>query len=153
MRHALTKRSVFGALVLALFAAPTLLVGAQAPLDVCLPLCDIPSTANGYATPATVVLSGSTLQWSSADGQYHSATSADYALDARIFDLDEEGGPGAATFEIRDDGLYVKNKGMDEWTLASSALDVGGGAFVLQYQCLFHYRFQKGAIVVAPSGP
>lgn len=114
--------------------------------DVCAPVCTVPSTRFGYATPATVVVSGSTVQWTSEDGEYHSSTSASACFDTRF----EPGDVGAVTFTIHEGALYASSDGKPA-ARCDHAVSAGGGAFTIDYSCIFHPTFQKGAIVVLPD--
>lgn len=141
----------------------------------CVPLCETRATRSGYASPATVVQPGTTLVWTSADADSHTATSDvptehkpsaivngapayghDPCLDVNL----SEGDPGKARVDVRDGQLAVLGEDeLDEpadqqtWKACGEAIALPGGGWLLTYQCTKHPQLQHGALVVSPASP
>lgn len=106
-----TLALVAPALALLLAAGPLGLLPSASGLggvSVCAPACEVPShTTAGYLPPATVVLSGSTVTWSSLDVAGHSATSEGLCLHVTY----DQGRPGSETFVVLDGVLHTAESG------------------------------------------
>lgn len=134
-------------------ATPALLpdaaLAAAAPR--CIPSCDVQGNRRAMVTPVTVVQDGSTVTWSPTpvDAEPHTATSAGFALD----ELYDSYTPGAASFELRDDGLYVRSEttANADWEKATDATVLPDGSALLPYICNLHQTFQRGALLVTPN--
>lgn len=147
--------------------------GGDDPTPACVPLCETRATRSGYASPVTVVEPGTTLTWTSADADSHTATSdvpAEHKPSAIVngvpayghgpcMDVNlSEGNPGKARIDIIGGQLAVLDEDqLDDppdqqtWNVCEEATRLPGGAWVLTYQCTTHPQLQHGTLAVVPS--
>lgn len=134
-----------------LFLVGILAIAALAPLAVaagsCVPSCEVLANTYAFASPVTILSSGSTLTWTFLDPliPVHTATSAEACFDEAI----NAARDGAATLTIASGALFASTaKGTRACT---SATALPGGSFTLNYVCLYHKQM-VGQLVVNPGG-
>lgn len=129
-----------GALLLSGLPAPS----AAAPVDVCAPACTVLAGPVVFAPPTTVVVSGSTVTWTTpADTTAHTATADSLCFHTQF----PVGASGSARFRIEEGVLYAKVPLKAE-AACTDALPLGPDAFLLRYVCLFHLPMVGELVVV-----
>lgn len=176
MRSSLTWLGLVAALVLVASGAVAHLSGVsveaepaashEAPL--CVPLCDVDSSRQGFVPGLVVVQEGVPVNWTSSDGDPHTASanpvqdtpgmiaegSADHYPDA-CFDVHfQPGGSGEVVFDVREDGLYAKETSTfgGQWQACQAATELAEG-WLVAYHCAIHPQFQQAGILVLPASP
>lgn len=127
-------------------AASLLVAAALAPVAsaLCAPACDVATTPialPAYAPPATVVLSGSTVTWTTLDDPHTATSKADMCMNAFY----SEGSPGSATLSIVG-GKLLATVGTTTKT-CTSATALPDGSLVLAYTCLYHPNMKAELVV------
>lgn len=126
-------------------------VAAAPPADVCVPACTVIAVDNAFVTPATVVLSGSTVTWESTMVSRNAHTATDAALSC--FHVTWAPGRSASvTFDVVEGVLYATTLGSPVGPRACAALADAGGVFVVPYVCIHHDNTMVGDLVVV-AGP
>lgn len=145
-----TVLAVLGLLLLALAPTPQ----AAAPEGACVPACTVVGAANSFTPRAVALTSGATVTWTTpemADTLSHNAAPVGSYCFAVTW---SPGGSGSARFDVVDGALRatVTKLGVETTKTCTDAIDVGGGAYVLQYECLFHPMMVGELVVVAAAG-
>lgn len=123
----------------------TLLLASLTPAalaaGLCVPTCEVISHDLGYASPVTLVTSGSTVTWSSI-GLPHTATATDFCFHVAF----SGSSPDSASFRVDAGQLFVKVGTTEKKCAGAAALP--DGTTVLPYYCILHQNM-RGVLVVA----